>query len=55
MKFQIEYEIPPLRAIYRTEIEADTEEKAKGQFRLNHPRGKIRKINGFRIKGVEGK
>lgn len=44
--FKIEYEIPPLRAIYNCECDADTEDEAVTQFAVEIPLGHIRKIDG---------
>jgi hypothetical protein len=43
--FVIEYEIPPLRAIYYTSIKAKNEEQAKEAFFIWHPSAKIRKVD----------
>lgn len=47
MTFEIEYEIPPLRAIYTGSIIADNQEEAVTQFIKSKPNGTIRKINGI--------
>lgn len=46
MEFHIEFEIPPMRGIYYTAYKADDEEQAREFFRVEHPRGKIRRIEG---------
>jgi len=37
----IQYEIPPLRAVYRCECTCDTEQKAREVFNAGIPHGKI--------------
>lgn len=49
MIFKIEYEIFPLRAIYRTGIEAKDEESAKQIFLANYPRATIRKVELYSL------
>jgi hypothetical protein len=44
MRYLIEYEIPPLRAIYTVELDAINEVKAKELFIVKHPRAKIRGV-----------
>lgn len=44
MIFKIEYEIPPLRAIYSHGIDASDKEIAIKRFKANNPRAKIRKV-----------
>lgn len=44
MVFKIEYEIPPLRAIYHSGIGAVDEDTARKRFLYNNPRAKIRKV-----------
>lgn len=46
MRFYIEFETPPLRATYCTEIKAENEEKAIELFKTTNPSSKIRKIEG---------
>lgn len=50
MIFKIEYEIPPLRAIYRHEVDACDEETAIKRFKVNNPRAKIRKVELYDLK-----
>jgi hypothetical protein len=45
--FYIEYEIPPMRGIFTEKIRTESEDKAKELFKLTHPKGKIRKIEGY--------
>lgn len=52
--FKIEYEVPPLRAIYQCECEADTQNEAVYQFGKQIHIGRIRKINGVRFNGDMG-
>lgn len=47
MKFYIEWEIPIIRAIYSSVFYAKDEQKAKELFKTAHPRGTIRKIEGY--------
>lgn len=49
--FLIEHELPPLRAIYQCECEADTEDEALAQFAKEMPHNRVRKIRAaqFRI------
>lgn len=42
--FEIEYEIPPLRAIYHCECDAETEQEARDTFKREQPLGRIRKV-----------
>lgn len=42
--FEIEYEIPPLRAIYSHGVYATDENTAIQRFKANNPKAKIRKI-----------
>jgi hypothetical protein len=42
--FFIEYEVPPLRAIYFVSIAADNEDTARQAFAQQCERGRIRKI-----------
>jgi hypothetical protein len=42
--FDVEYEIPPLRAIYRWKCEAKNEQEAKALFKKENPLGRIRKF-----------
>jgi hypothetical protein len=44
MIFKIEYEIPFMRAIWTTEIEAVDEKQARNLFQANNQRARIRKI-----------
>lgn len=44
MIFKIEYEIPPLRAIYYHGVGAEDEETAIKRFKANNPKAKIRKV-----------
>lgn len=46
MTFEIEYEIPPLRAIYTGSIIAESQEDAVAKFIKSKPNSTIRKING---------
>lgn len=50
MIFNIEYEIPPLRAIYHHGVDAPDEETAIKRFQANNPRAKIRKIELYKIR-----
>lgn len=47
MKYEIVYEIPPFRAIYRTEIEADNTRDAEEKIRevAGPPFYRIKEIN----------
>ena len=51
--YEIEYEIPPLRAIYNAEIVANSEESAVKCFRINKEKGRIRNINERRVRDDE--
>lgn len=42
--FIVEYEIPPLRAIYQCEVDADDEESAREYFGIQMVGCRIRKI-----------
>ncbi|GIN22565.1 hypothetical protein [Siminovitchia fordii] len=42
--YEFEYEMPPLRAIYRHGIYAVDEETAIKRFKANNPKAKIRKV-----------
>ncbi|MCR6096872.1 hypothetical protein HXA31_20515 [Salipaludibacillus agaradhaerens] len=42
--YEIEYEIPPLRAIYSHGVGAVDEETAVKKFKANNPRAEIRKV-----------
>lgn len=45
MEFEIVYEIPPLRAIYRTVIKADDEKDLTEKIRSSMSKYKIKEIN----------
>jgi hypothetical protein len=49
--YLVEYEIPPLRAIYQGEIDALTKRGAVSGFMKAQPHGRIRKINGVQYVG----
>lgn len=44
MIFKIEYEMPPLRAIYSHGVGASDKETAIKRFEANNPQAKIRKV-----------
>lgn len=48
MIFKIEYEIPPLRAIYTHGVGADDKKTAIKRFKANNPKAKIRKVSCWR-------
>lgn len=43
--FEIEYEVPPLRAIYRCECDAESEQQARDFIGSEKPLWKIRKVS----------
>jgi hypothetical protein len=45
--WKIEYEIPPLRAIYYCMVEDCTEEEARSAFATQQPMWRIRKLTSF--------
>lgn len=47
MDFYFEYEYPPMRGIYTTEIKADSEEQAKEYFKIAYPKARIRKFEWY--------
>jgi hypothetical protein len=49
MDFEVVYEIPPLRAIYSTRINADSARDAEGKIRSNP------ETASYRIKGINEK
>ena len=47
MDFYFEYEFPPMRGIYTTEIKADNEEQAREYFKIAYPKARIRKFEWY--------
>lgn len=47
MKFRVEYEVPPLRAIYRMVVEADTPTDAEEKIRTD------KEMKHYRIRSIE--
>lgn len=45
--FYIEYEVLPTKGIFTEKIHTSSEEKAKELFKLTHPKGKIKKVEGY--------
>jgi hypothetical protein len=50
MRVRIEYEIPPLRGISATPVDALDVEGAVRKFKKFKPNARIRKVNGQRVK-----
>jgi len=44
MKFKVEYEIPPMRAILTVDVEAVDADAAWGKVKAAHPGAHVRKI-----------
>jgi hypothetical protein len=46
--FYVEYELPPLRAIYHGEIDAESKKQAVESFKAQKPRHRIRAIRAIK-------
>jgi hypothetical protein len=54
LAFNIEYEIPPLRAIYQSIVESSSIEGAISNFKSEKPDARIRKVSGpFSLSNAE--